>query len=101
VRMARVNISLPDEVHSAAKALGINVSHAARDAILQIVANRARMAEWDRMIAEEREANPPTVEQMADADAWADRVLARFREATRAGHDGDTGAVGGRGRKTA
>lgn len=99
--MARVNISLPDEVHSAAKALGINVSHAARDAILHIVANRARMAEWDRMIAEEREANPPTVEQMADADAWADRVLARFREATRADHDGDSGAAGGRGRKPA
>lgn len=73
--MARVNISLPDEVYRRAKEAGLNVSQLARRAITQELSDRAKIAGAYEYLAElEREQGPPTADEIAEARAWADDV---------------------------
>jgi hypothetical protein len=76
MRMARVNISLPDGIHRMAKEADLNISKLARDAILQELDRLAKIAAFDKYVAElEAELGPPTDEQLAEAKEWAEKVF--------------------------
>jgi post-segregation antitoxin (ccd killing protein) len=75
MRMARVNISIPEELHRQAKEAGLNISKLARDAIAAEL-RAAKIAAFDEYLGElEAEFGSPTEEQLAEARAWADEVF--------------------------
>lgn len=75
VRLPRVNITTPDDIHRRAKEAGPNDSRLAAQAVAHEL-DRAKIAEFDRQMAElEAEYGPPREEDMARAKAWMDRVL--------------------------
>jgi post-segregation antitoxin (ccd killing protein) len=75
MRMARVNISLPDEIYRQAKDAGLNVSQLARRAILQELSDRAKIAAAYEYLDElEAELGPISAEERALARAWADDI---------------------------
>ena len=77
MRMARVNITVPDEVASRARAAGLNVSRIATAALADELDRLDKTAALDAYLAElEAELGPPSKEELAEAAAWADRVLA-------------------------
>lgn len=51
VRMARVNISMPDELYSQARGAGLNVSHLAQEALAAELGRRAKIAELESHLA--------------------------------------------------
>ena len=76
VRMARVNISLPDELYHRAKGAGLSVSKLARDAIIQELERLAKIAALDEYLAElEAELGPISPEDQARADALLRRMM--------------------------
>lgn len=76
MRMARVNITVPDGILSQAKEAGLNISKLTRDAILHELEVRAKVAAFDAYVAElEAELGPPTAEQLAEAQEWAERTF--------------------------
>jgi post-segregation antitoxin (ccd killing protein) len=76
MRMARVNITIPDDLHAAAKQAGLNVSRLAQQAVASELDRRARIAELDAYLAELDAALGPVDEaDRAAAQSWADRVL--------------------------
>ena len=78
MRMARMNISLPDDLVRRAKEAGLNVSKLARDAILQELERAAKIAAFDKYMEElEAELGPPTKEQVAEAKVWVSEVYGR------------------------
>jgi post-segregation antitoxin (ccd killing protein) len=76
VRMARVNITIPTDLVSRAKAAGLNISalaSAAVEAELERLDRRAGLEEyWAEL---EAEFGPTPPEEIARIDAWADRVF--------------------------
>lgn len=80
MRMARVNITLPDELLTLARAAGINISAAAaagleRELELELEL-REKNAALDRYLADlETEHGPITEEEIAAADAWLDQAI--------------------------
>lgn len=83
--MARLNISVPDDLAERARAAGLNVSGVASTALSAELDRRAKVAELDRYLAElEREQGPvPEAERQA-AREWADGLPdpARHAEAS-------------------
>ena len=78
MRMARVNITVPDDVISQARAAGLNVSRLATAALVDELDRLAKVAALDAYLAElDAELGPPTTEELDEAQHWADRVLAR------------------------
>src|SRR5688500_953376 len=76
MRMARVNITMPDEVIAGARAAKLNVSALAAAAVRDELARRAKVAALDAYLAElERELGPIPSEEVAAAEKWADRVV--------------------------
>lgn len=76
MRMARVNITVPDELHRQAKSAGVNVSQLAQQAIAAELARRAKVAELDAYLTERvAELGPTTDAERAEAKAWADDLL--------------------------
>lgn len=76
VRMARINISVPDDLATEAKAAGINISEVTRRALAHELRRQALDEEWDDYIAEvEAEFGPGTPEEIARSEAWAERVF--------------------------
>jgi hypothetical protein len=74
--MARVNITVPDELLDRARAAGLNVSRLAASALSEELDRRARVAELDAYLAElDAELGPVPPQERADAAEWADRVL--------------------------
>jgi hypothetical protein len=74
--MARVNITVPDEVMAAARAAGLNVSGVATAALESELERRAKIAALDAYLTElEVEQGPSTPEEVAAAEAWADQVV--------------------------
>jgi len=74
--MARVNISLPDELHRRAKDAGLNISKLTRDAIIQELERLAKTAALDEYLAElEAELGPISPEDQARADALLRRMM--------------------------
>ena len=73
MRMARVNITVPDELIARARAEGLNISRLAAAAIAEDLARRAKVAEMRAYLAElEAELGPVPDTELAEAVAWAD-----------------------------
>lgn len=76
VRMARVNITVPDDLLSRARAAGLNVSRIAAAALSEELDRRAKIAELDRYLRElDVELGPVSAEERVAAQEWADRAL--------------------------
>lgn len=82
VRMARVNITVPDGVLEQARAAGLNVSALATAAVIGELERREKIAALDAYLAElDAELGPiPDSERIA-AREWADRALGPRRDA--------------------
>lgn len=76
VRMARVNITIPDDVLASARALGLNVSRIATTALLDEVDRNAKAGALASYVARlEEELGPVSDADAAAARRWADEVL--------------------------
>jgi hypothetical protein len=76
MRMARVNITVPDELLSQAKAAGLNVSRLAAAALADELDRRAKISELDAYLADlDAELGPVPQHEFRAAQEWADRVL--------------------------
>ncbi|MGQ0775305.1 MAG: type II toxin-antitoxin system CcdA family antitoxin [Pseudonocardiales bacterium] len=74
--MARVNITVPDELLGRAKAAGLNVSRLAAAALAEELERRAKVAELDAYLADlETEFGPISQQESVAAREWADQVL--------------------------
>jgi len=73
--MARVNITVPDELLAHARSAGLNVSRLASSALSEELERRAKIAELDAYLAElEAELGPVSAQDLAAAAQWADRI---------------------------
>jgi post-segregation antitoxin (ccd killing protein) len=74
--MARVNITMPDELYSEARDAGLNISRVAQDAVRAELARLGKVAELDAYLAElEAELGPPSDNERAEARVWADQLF--------------------------
>ena len=74
--MARVNISLPDELFERARAAGINVSRTAAEALAEELDRRAKVAELESLLrAMDRELGPVSEHDRDAAREWADQLF--------------------------
>ena len=74
--MARVNISLPDDLVDRARSAGLNVSRVSAAALAEELDRRARIARLDDYLNELDDAlGPVPANEQADAAAWAEREL--------------------------
>lgn len=77
MRMARVNITVPDELIDAARTARLNVSRVAAAALAEELDRRAKIAALDGYLQElENELGPISLDDQAAARAWADRAFA-------------------------
>ncbi|MDE3206296.1 MAG: type II toxin-antitoxin system CcdA family antitoxin [Acidobacteriota bacterium] len=80
MRMARVNITMPDELHAEARRAGMNISRVAQQAVAAELTRLAKVAELDAYLAElDAELGPISEGDRAEAKAWADKVLGADR----------------------
>lgn len=76
MRMARVNITVPDKLLEQARAAGLNVSRLAAAALAEELDRRAKIAELDSYLAElDAEVGPVPQHELRSARQWADAVL--------------------------
>jgi post-segregation antitoxin (ccd killing protein) len=76
--MARVNITMPDELYRQAKQAGLNVSQLAQRAVAEELGRIAKIAELDAYLAHlDAELGPTTDAERTEARVWADRVFER------------------------
>lgn len=76
MRMARVNITIPDDLLGRAKAAGLNVSRLAASALAAELERRAKVAELDAYLADlDTELGPIPQQESVAAREWADQVL--------------------------
>ena len=76
MRMARVNITVPDDLLVRAKAAGLNVSRLAAAALAAELERRAKVAELDAYLADlDAELGPIPRQESVAAREWADQVL--------------------------
>jgi len=76
MRMDRVNISIPEELHRRAKDAGLNISKLARSAIVEELERLAKIAAAEQYLAElEAELGPPSAEEEAEAEAWGNKLF--------------------------
>jgi post-segregation antitoxin (ccd killing protein) len=85
VHVPRVSISLPDELHRKAKELGLPISKLARDAVRgeldRLAKQQARQEAFEARMAEmDVEFGPPTPQEIAEADAWIERVFGQEKK---------------------
>ncbi|MHB8342370.1 MAG: type II toxin-antitoxin system CcdA family antitoxin [Mycobacteriales bacterium] len=74
--MARVNITLPDDLHRRAREAGLNVSRLAQAAIASELDRQDKLRQLDAYLSElELEVGPPTEADRLAATQWVDRVL--------------------------
>jgi hypothetical protein len=77
MRMARVNITVPDELLTQARAAGLNVSRLAASAVAEELDRLAKIAELDAYLAElDAELGPLGDREMVAAREWADQLTA-------------------------
>ena len=77
MRMARVNITVPDDVVTQVKAAGLNVSRLATAALVEELDRRSKIAALDTYLAElEAEFGQIPATQRNAAVKWADQRLA-------------------------
>ena len=76
MRMARVNITLPDDLLARARDAGLNVSAAAAAGVAAELDRLDKLAELDRYLAEvEAERGAATEAELAEAEACLDRAF--------------------------
>jgi enamine deaminase RidA (YjgF/YER057c/UK114 family) len=86
MRMARVNLTVPDDLLEQARAAGLNVSRLAAAALADELDRRARIVDLDAYLAElDAEYGPVPAEEAAAAAAWADRMTPATSRVERAG----------------
>lgn len=86
MRMARVNITVPDELLAQARAAGLNVSRLAASAVTEELDRRAKIAELDAYLAElDADLGPLGDEELAAAREWADQLTAGEQVGTQHG----------------
>ncbi len=74
MRMARVNITVPDELIEQARAAGLNVSRVAAAALAEELDRRAKIAALDEYLGElDAALGPIPADEQEAARAWADR----------------------------
>ena len=74
--MARVNITVPDELYDKARSAGLNVSRVAQDAIRAELARLGKIAELDAYLAElEVQQGPIGDSERTEARAWGGRAF--------------------------
>lgn len=72
MRMARVNITVPDDLVEQARAAGLNVSRLASAALAEELDRRAKLAALDAYLHElDAELGPVPAEERAAAESWA------------------------------
>lgn len=78
--MARVNITIPDDLIARARCEHLNVSRLAAAALADELDRRAKFAELDSYLAQlDAELGPVPGDEQAEARRWADGVLAAHR----------------------
>ena len=78
--MARVTITVPDELLARATAAGLNLSHVTAVALVEELERQAKRAELDAYLAElENELGPVPPDEAAEAREWVNRLQVRFR----------------------
>jgi len=83
MRMARVNITLPDDLLSQARAAGLNVSRLAAAALAEELDRRAKIDELDAYLSDlDNELGPVPQHELRAARDWADAVLPAGRNGT-------------------
>ncbi|MBO0772313.1 MAG: type II toxin-antitoxin system CcdA family antitoxin [Actinobacteria bacterium] len=76
MRMARVNITVPDDLLSRARAAGLNVSRVAAAALAEELDRQAKLRELDIYLADlDAELGPVPQHELKAAREWADAVL--------------------------
>jgi hypothetical protein len=76
MRMARVNITVPDEVIVRAREAKLNISRLATAALIEELNRLVKRAELDAYLTElETERGPITVEEATEGRAWLDAAL--------------------------
>lgn len=76
MRMARVNISMPEDLYHRARGAGLNISQLAQRAVGAELERLAKIAALDARLAElEAELGPVGDAEQVEARHWADRVL--------------------------
>ena len=76
MRMARVNITVPDNIIAQAKAAGLNVSRLATAALVEELDRRGKVEAVDTYLAElERELGPIPAGERAAAETWVDELV--------------------------
>jgi len=74
--MARVNITVPDDLLDQARAAGLNVSRLASAALAEEIDRLAKLREFDAYLADlEAELGPVPQHELRAAQEWADEVL--------------------------
>ncbi len=87
MRMARVNITLPDDLLSQARAAGLNVSRLAAAALAEELDRRAKIHELDAYLADlDNELGPVPQHELKAAREWADAILPAGRDGTGQAH---------------
>lgn len=77
IRIARVNITVPDELISQAQAAGLNVSRPAASAVAEELDRLTKIAELDSYLAGlNAELGPLGDEDVVAAREWADQLTA-------------------------
>ena len=83
MRMARVNITLPDDLLSQARAAGLNISRLAATALAEELDRRAKIDELDAYLADlNNELGPVPQHELRAAQEWADAILPADRDGT-------------------
>ena len=81
MRMARVNITLPDDLLGQARAAGLNVSRLAAAALAEELDRRAKIHELDAYLADlDHELGPVPQHELRAAQEWADAILPAGRD---------------------
>jgi post-segregation antitoxin (ccd killing protein) len=81
MRMARVNITLPDDLLNQARAAGLNVSRLAAAALVEELDRQAKINELDAYLADlDSELGPVPQHELRAAREWADAVLPASRD---------------------
>jgi hypothetical protein len=76
--MARVNITVPDELLAHARAAGLNVSRLAASAVAEELDRLAKIAALDTYLADlDAELGPVPDQEVAAAREWADQLGTR------------------------
>lgn len=92
MRIARVNISVPDLLMEEARAAGLNVSRLAAAALAEELDRRTRVTELDAHLAAlKAELGPIPQAEIDAAREWADQTLAVTSQGAGLARDARTG----------